>query len=346
MKYIKEYKIFERKGNYQLFHKTNEYALNLIVNSGFIKCGGDSNDDEDDYKWWNYGLRKNVFSDWKQDDKKFKTISATRNLDYLWLPALELDVEKISDKYRIVPFSENPDYYLDFYGGDDGFASSGEKYGKMKSRKNPILPLKNKKKLTNFQNMIRSKSKDAGKLFWRFKTDKDVMDYGIAEELILTDKLDFGKYVKRVILRKDFGNENEKLIKLINKKYPNVEVVEIDRRNSGGFNYMDVKRVSKQKEKEKELALQESKKPIPEYKKGDYVHLEDDETWTVYQTAKVISLNSNVDLQNNDYYIEAFLKQNNKPVEFWVDDYDIDRKSTNEEIAELEIIKNAIKYNL
>jgi len=96
MKYLESFKLFERKGNYQLFHKTHN--LKEILNDGFIKAG--EGYIPDDGPEWDMPLRKNVIANWKKD--KFKTISATRNLNYLGLPALELDVEKISDKYKIL----------------------------------------------------------------------------------------------------------------------------------------------------------------------------------------------------------------------------------------------------
>ncbi len=58
------------------------------------------------------------------------------------------------------------------------------------------------------------------------------MDYGICEELILTDEISVRKYVKRIILEKyskyNYSN-NKVIIDLIHSKYPNIEVVEIDR---------------------------------------------------------------------------------------------------------------------
>jgi hypothetical protein len=41
MKYIKGYKLFERKNNYKLFHKTDD--LNSIINDGYI-IGDPDND--------------------------------------------------------------------------------------------------------------------------------------------------------------------------------------------------------------------------------------------------------------------------------------------------------------
>ncbi len=82
--------------------------------------------------------------------------------------------------------------------------------------------------MTAFQNQIRSKSKGSGKLFWRVKTDKYNMDFGISEELILTDKLDVGKYVKRIFIGDYYNLYNKKLeykkVKKIKEKYPNIEI--------------------------------------------------------------------------------------------------------------------------
>ncbi len=234
MKYLESFKLFERKGNYQLFHKCTDIGtLGKILKSGYIVCGGD--DEEEGRDYWNVDLRKNVIANWKRDNTKFKTISATRNFDYLDLPAFELDVEKISDKYKIIPYIENLDYYL------DNFID----FNKLKGANN--------KNLTNLQNQLRSKSKNAGKEYWKVKTQKDIFDFGIAEEIILTDKLDISKYVKRIILEKDRGNG--KIIKLIKEKYPNIDVVEVDD-HSG---YSDIKKALKQKEKIKEPVLEKRK---------------------------------------------------------------------------------------
>lgn len=214
MKYLESFKLFERKEDYQLFHKTNK--LKEILRDGFIKAGeGDKYGPE-----WDMSLRKNVIANWKEG--KFKTISATRNLDFLGLPALELDVEKISDKYKILPYIENLDYYLNF---DD----------------NKLEPSKNKH-LGDLQNKLRSPSKNAGEEYWKVKTKK-VFDFGINEELILTSKLDVAKYVKRIILILSRNNKN--IISLINEKYPHIEVIELDKYSRYG--YSDIKK-AKQKE--------------------------------------------------------------------------------------------------
>ena len=91
---ITKFALFERKGDYTLYHKTmGEDTLFKILNDGYIKASGD----------FDFEVRKNVISDWKP--RKCKIISATRSFPYMGLPALELNVEKISDRYRIIPFS-------------------------------------------------------------------------------------------------------------------------------------------------------------------------------------------------------------------------------------------------
>jgi len=222
MKYLKSYQLFERKGNYQLFHKTSSYSvLKEILKDGYIIAGGKNLDDVA----WDMPIRKNVIPNWEEG--KFLTISATRNLNYMDLPALELDVEKISDKYKIIPYSENPDFYIDF---DD----------------ENLKPSKNKN-LGKFQNMVRSKSKNAGNAYWRVKTNKNAFDYDIAEEIIITNKLDVGKYVKRIILDEQDYNKS---INFIHEKYPNIEVIKIDTKY-GKLGYADIKKALKQNKKSK-----------------------------------------------------------------------------------------------
>jgi hypothetical protein len=245
MKYLESYKVFERKGNYQLFHKCiSIYTLDKILKSGFIISGGE----EQEFEWDN-PLRKNVIHNWGRG--KFKTISATRNFDYLGLPTFELDVEKISDKYKIIPYIENLDYYLDNFIDAD----------KLKPTKI--------KHLNNLQNQLRSKSKNAGKAYWKVKTQKDIFDFGIAEEIILTDKLDISKYVKRIILEK---GGNDKIIKIIKEKYPNIEVIEVDKHDG----YSDIKTALKQKEKVKEPVLERiftCLTPDRKLEVGDYIKI-------------------------------------------------------------------------
>jgi len=195
---IIKFALFERKGNYTLFHITDN--LSSIIEDGYIKGGLDRYD---------MPIRKNIIHNWERG--KFPTISATRNLNYMGGDTFELDVEKITDKFKIIPYSENPDFYLGFGGEELGGRATG--LGKMKSTKNKHLS-------TSFQNMIRSKSKKAGNLYWKTKTNTNSMDFGIAEELILTDKLNIGKYVKRIFL----DDNVEKMAQKIKDKYPHIEI--------------------------------------------------------------------------------------------------------------------------
>lgn len=193
---ITKFKIFERKGDYNLFHITDD--LESIINDGYIKGSLE----------WDSEIRKNIIPNWKKD--RFKTISATRNFNYIPnSDVLELDVQKISDNYKIIPFSENPDFFLAFI--------DAEEEGKVKSLDNLHM--------NKLQNMIRSKSPDSGNLFWRYKTDTKAMDFGIAEELIIANKLDVSKYVKHIFINIFIHKYTiESIIRKIKDKYPHIEV--------------------------------------------------------------------------------------------------------------------------
>jgi hypothetical protein len=88
------------------------------------------------------------------------------------------------------------------------------------------------------------------------------------------------------------------------------------------------------------------------YKVGEYVLLDDaDSPWRLHLQVKILDTGSNTDIEDllENYYVEAY----NKDLEisnFWVDEYEIERKMTKKEIkewlTELEIKQNAKKYNL
>lgn len=59
MKYLSSFQLFERKGNYQLFHKTSRSAILSILNDGYIKADPDA-------IWQKSELRKNVLDKWKK----------------------------------------------------------------------------------------------------------------------------------------------------------------------------------------------------------------------------------------------------------------------------------------
>lgn len=88
----------------------------------------------------------------------------------------EFDMFKLSSRYRIVPFCENPDYYL-----------------------NLIKDKKDKKiedKTISLPKMLRDK--DYSELYWKVKTDPNYYDFGICEELIVAKDIDITKYVKTI----------------------------------------------------------------------------------------------------------------------------------------------------
>lgn len=90
------------------------------------------------------------------------------------------------------------------------------------------------------------------------------------------------------------------------------------------------------------------------YKVGDYVILDDDSPlenkWMVNICVKILDTNSNQNRHdeepNIDYYIETFLLENQMMNNFWVDEDEIERLATPEEIEEYNMILDTKKYNL
>lgn len=190
MKILLPYELFERKGNYQLYRGDDDITEQL--ETGYILGNQE----------WDSPIRRNI-------GIEGDTISSTRNFNYchkFFNIITEFDVEKISDNYKIVPFCENPDFWVDrlpqkkglsgFFGGGQGLT----------------------------YDPFNLKKKKYGEIYWKIKTDKNECDFGIAEELIVVKKLDFAKYVKAVYFKYE-ENENSYVIKLLKKKYPNVEIV-------------------------------------------------------------------------------------------------------------------------
>jgi hypothetical protein len=96
--------------------------------------------------------------------------------------------KKFSSDFKIIPFSENPDFYLDL-----------QKIHKLKFKNKEDL-----KKVLRF--------KEYNDIYWKVKTDKNHDDFDIAEELIVADKIDIKKYVKKVIkkdYKRDLNKNNE-----------------------------------------------------------------------------------------------------------------------------------------
>lgn len=105
----------------------------------------------------------------------------------------------------------------------------------------------------------------------------------------------------------------------------------------------------------KHLKIYEKYKLKAKYKIGDYVSLKiTDDAWNVYTIVKILNINSNpfgwpLEDQEMDYYIETFYTHpvmKGQNTQFWVDESDIDRKATPEEIEQYELRITANKYNL
>jgi hypothetical protein len=89
------------------------------------------------------------------------------------------------------------------------------------------------------------------------------------------------------------------------------------------------------------------------YNAGDYVILDNsdpDKQWKVNLCAKILDNNSNqnrhYEKPNIDYYIETFLLENQMINNFWVDEEEIERLATTEEIEDYELKIAANKYNI
>lgn len=91
--------ILESK-NYPIYKGV--FDLYKILKSNTLKTAGE----------WETSIRKNIGVD--------NGISVTRNLVFAksYGDVIEFDTQKLSDNYKIIPFSENPDFYL-WYMGDD-----------------------------------------------------------------------------------------------------------------------------------------------------------------------------------------------------------------------------------
>lgn len=127
-------------------------------------------------------------------------ISVTRTFTfarYYGGAVIEFDTQKLSDNYKIIPFSENPDYYL-WYSGDE--------WGHSIKGKSPKLNDKVDKALRN---------KKYGKQYWDLKTNKDASDHDISEELIVTKEIpNIIKYIKKIYLTSHDKSSEDILWKL------------------------------------------------------------------------------------------------------------------------------------
>jgi len=89
------------------------------------------------------------------------------------------------------------------------------------------------------------------------------------------------------------------------------------------------------------------------YKVGDYILLADD-LWAVEHECKIVEVSEdklydkladNYDIYPR-YKIKTYIIKNNEEYEFWVENNEIERKMTPEEIEDYKISKIAKKYNL
>ena len=92
------------------------------------------------------------------------------------------------------------------------------------------------------------------------------------------------------------------------------------------------------------------------FKIGTWVLLDTEEKWNVYPYVKIIDKNSAKTHYNKyddddyeeppNYYVESFDLETKEIKQFWIDDYEIDRELTPEEIEETKTRIEAINYNL
>jgi len=138
---------------------------------------------------WSSDMRRNL------GIKDEVGISVTRNFSTAvgyGDAVIEFDTQKLSDKYKIIPIIENLDYYLN-------------------------LPKEKTKKLSISKQL---RLKEFGKEYWNIKTNKDAFDFGIAEEIIVSNEVSI-KYIKKVYIiysNRDITKKIE-LLKLNNIPY-------------------------------------------------------------------------------------------------------------------------------
>lgn len=203
MKYINKYDEYlnEELKNYPLYKGVTSNVFNKIMEDNLIKSTL-NREEENDYTF-DSPMRWNVSG-------KVPVISASRNFNTAkryGSVIFEFDMLKLSSRFKIIPFCENPDYYLDY--------------------------MKLHESTTTEKDVWLSKTlrdKKHGKLFWKIKTDQGHWDYGICEELIVAKDIDIRKYVKKIYFAKSyFYNNHQLFVDVMDKleKY-NIEVVELD----------------------------------------------------------------------------------------------------------------------
>jgi hypothetical protein len=180
MKYVDGYDEFfnlnEELKNYPLYKGVSEDVFRRIMKDYLIKStlNKKTKDNDSLLGVFDSPLRWNVAG-------KVPIISATRNFDTAkryGAVIFEFDMLKLSSRFKIIPFCENPDYYLDYMKLNKGCEGGGDE---------------------SLKKILRDKK--YGKLFWKIKTDRGHFDYGICEELIIAEEIDIRKYVKKIYLR-------------------------------------------------------------------------------------------------------------------------------------------------
>ena len=96
---------------------------------------------------------------------------------------------------------------------------------------------------------------------------------------------------------------------------------------------------------------------LNKYEVGAWVLLAEPETWKVYPYVKIIDKNSakthynkynedDYEMPQDDYQIVTYSLNNDEVKTFWVDDSEIERELTPDEIEEVKIKLDTNKYNL
>lgn len=203
--------------NYPLFKGVDD--IDKILKSGVLR----------DSKNWNSPVRKNVGIDYGISASRFFGTSVNYGMC-----VLELDTVAISSRYKIIPFAENPDYYL-WYSGSD--------MGAVQSTRSPKDDDYDSDTADDFMRRA-LKNKKYGKEYWDYKTNTGAMDFQIAEEVILTKELPI-KYIKKLYFleeKKDVKHFDS-IKKILNENNIPYEFVDQYNKNLSAIRYKDKKKI-------------------------------------------------------------------------------------------------------
>jgi len=186
-----EYKLF--RGVYDTKNVLNFLKKGYIYDSGEFK---------------NNVIRKSI-----KDIDLGNGISATRNFNYAlqFDPVIEFNTSTLTDEFKVVPFAENPDFYLKHMN---------------KYKKHGALKLRKKKKY--------------GSDYWDYKTNKYVDDFGIAEEIIVTDKIPI-KHIDKIFFTK--SRYNDEVLRELEKHNIKYQILESDITQYSQTRYPELKRL-------------------------------------------------------------------------------------------------------